>query len=207
MRVADAPAAARMFMNAPMSAAQLSQLSGSGTSWIVGGASDENLADAAVVHGDMAEAPQGARDVAERLGAALGDAILPASESDTTGYAVVIAGSGASGLPDKAGLLAALGLKRQVDHVTLFDEATVTAKDYAQAERGFCFSDDAGHDGADDDTPDRRRIRAATAIMASDLRDHFELNFSDEIVVAPVLYGGRARDGNVVAVLSMRVWT
>ena len=43
--------------------------------------------------------------------------------------------------------------------------------------------------------------------MASDLSDHFQLNFSDTVVVAPVLYGGRASDGNVVAVLSMRVWT
>ena len=50
-------------------------------------------------------------------------------------------------------------------------------------------------------------MKATTAIMASDLTNHFELNFSDEIVVAPVLYGGRASDGNVVAVLSMRVWT
>jgi len=43
--------------------------------------------------------------------------------------------------------------------------------------------------------------------MAAELSDHFELNFSDNIFVAPVLYGGQASDGNIFAVLSMQVWT
>ena len=108
-------------------------------------------------------------------------------------------------MPDKAGLIAALGLKRQVDHVTIVDEASVAAKNYTHG-ASFCYMND---DNAEDDgdTLDRRCIKAATAIMAADLQYHFELNFSEEIAVAPVLYGGRAADGNVVAVLSMRVWT
>ena len=196
----------QMFMRNPVSAAELSQLSGSGTSWMVGGSSDENLAEAAVIHSDIAAAPQVARLVAERIGAALGDAKLPASESDTTGRVVVIAGVGDTGMPDKAGLMAALGLKRQVDHVVLLDKCTLAPKDYLMAERGFCYTNEHGQQD-NDDTYDRRCIKAATAIMGTYLRDHFELNFSDKIVVAPVLYGGRASDGNVVAVLSMRVWT
>ena len=53
----------------------------------------------------------------------------------------------------------------------------------------------------------RQRIKDITAIMANELTDQFELNFTDTIVVAPVLYGGCAIDGNIVAILSMRVWT
>ncbi|EOD20151.1 hypothetical protein EMIHUDRAFT_242382 [Emiliania huxleyi CCMP1516] len=163
-------------MLGPMSAAALSEISGSGSSWMLGGASDENIADASVTHSDLAAAPDAARGVAERMSEALDGATLPASESDTVGRVVVVTGAGSAGQPDKEGLLAALGLKRAVDDKVLLDEARLVAKDYS-------------------------------TIMASDLSDHFELNFSDALVVAPVLYGGRASDGNVVAVLSMRVWT
>jgi hypothetical protein len=193
----------QMFMRDPVSAAELSQLSGGGTSWIIGGSSFENLAEAAVSHVDIAAAPEVARLIAERINTALGDAILPASESDTTGRAVVIVGAGSSGMPDAAALLQALGLKHEVDGVILLEQATVTAKDYLQAEQGFCYPDQ-------DDQPDdehRGCVKAATLIMGTSLCDHFELNFSEEIVCAPVLYGGRASDGNLVAVLSMRVWT
>jgi hypothetical protein len=204
MRIGSA-ACIRLFMHAPTSAAELSRISGNGTSWVIGGSSDENLALDSVTHGDLAAAPPAARHVAERLGAALGDAILPASESDTTGRAVVIVGTGDSGLPEKADLLEALGLKEHVDHVMLSDEATLVLKNYMQAEMGFCFSNEEQLEGSSDF--DHRRIQAATSIMAAELCDHFELNFSEEVVCAPVLYGGRASDGNVVAVLSMRVWT
>ena len=62
-------------------------------------------------------------------------------------------------------------------------------------------------DDDDEEDENKTRVKATTTIMQAELSSHFELNFSDEIVVAPVLYGGRAGDGNVVAVLSMRVWT
>jgi hypothetical protein len=193
----------RLFMHDPTSAADLSEASGL---WIIGGESDENLADASVTHCDMAAAPPAARRTAEHMHNALGNATLPASESDTTGHVVVIVGVGDKGLPNKAGLLAALGLKTQVDGVALLDEAILTPKNYLQhAACGFCYSEEDEDD--DDEDEDRRRVRATTAIMVAELRDHFELNFSEDIVAAPVLYGGRASDGNVVAVLSMRVWT
>jgi hypothetical protein len=38
------------------------------------------------------------------------------------------------------------------------------------------------------DSP-RAKVKATTALMAANLTDHFELNFSEDIVVAPVLYG------------------
>ena len=205
---AEAPAStvAQLYMLGPMSAAALSEISGSGSSWMLGGASDENIADASVTHSDLAAAPAAARGVAERMSEALDGATLPASESDTVGRVVVVTGAGSAGQPDKEGLLAALGLKRAVDDKVLLDEARLVAKDYSSASAGFCFVEEDEEEGVEEDE-DRRRVKATTAIMASDLSDHFELNFSDALVVAPVLYGGRASDGNVVAVLSMRVWT
>jgi hypothetical protein len=194
-----------MFMRCPLSAAELSQVSGSGTPWIVGGFSQENLADDAVIHSDMAAAPSVARDVAERMCSTLRDSILPAGDSDTTGRVVVIVGAGVSGVPDVSSLLTALGLKRQVEHIVLADVAMLATRDYHSQVAGFCFPNGTLQGGAGSD--DARQIQATTALMAASLTDHFELNFSDEIVVAPVLYGGRASDGNVVAVLSMRVWS
>jgi hypothetical protein len=74
-----------MFMSSPVSAAELSDVSGNGTPWMLGGSSDENIAEGNVMHGDIAAASQTARAVAERIAAALGHATLPAGESDTTG--------------------------------------------------------------------------------------------------------------------------
>lgn len=194
-----------------MSAATLSEWSGgSGTSWIVGGSGQENLASASVMHRPLDAAPDVAREVAERLGRALDAAILPASESDTTGRAVVITGTGEGGLATPEMCIAALGLKTgEIDGIVLLDEATVSVRDWSSesGRRGFCFLDEEEDDDDDGDNEDRAKVRAATAIMASELTDHFELNFSESIVAAPVLYGGRAVDGNLVAVLSMRVWT
>jgi hypothetical protein len=154
---------------------------------------------------------------------------LPASESDTIGYVVVIAGVEYTKnnnndhdniiLPNKADLLKALGIKDTVDGITLLNEATLIAKDYAQyMTHGFCYSptDYNEYDNDDDDNNNsnsnsniinRQRIKDITAIMANELTDQFEFNFTDTIVVAPVLYGGCAVDGNIVAILSMRVWT
>lgn len=78
-------ASCQMFMSSPVSAAELSDVSGNGTPWMLGGSSDENIAEGNVMHGDIAAAPQTARVVAERIAAALGNATLPAGDSDTTG--------------------------------------------------------------------------------------------------------------------------
>jgi len=47
-------ASIRLFMCQPTAAAILSTVSGNGTSWIIGGSSDENLALDSVTHYDMA---------------------------------------------------------------------------------------------------------------------------------------------------------
>ena len=186
-----------------------------GPSWMIGRESNENIASAAVIHHDIIHAPEQSRQIAQCIHERLLGVTLPASESDTIGHVVVIEGVEYDNehdhflLPSKADLLTALGLKDEVDGIILLNEATLTARDYAQyVAHGFCYSadDEYEHDD-DDDISNRQRIKDITAIMVNELTDHFELNFCDTLVVAPVLYGGQASDGNIVAVLSMRVWT
>ncbi len=43
--------------------------------------------------------------------------------------------------------------------------------------------------------------------MGESLEKHFEFNFTETLVTAPVIYGGYAKDKSIVGILSMRVWT
>ena len=56
-------------------------------------------------------------------------------------------------------------------------------------------------DDDDDDDEHKIKIRKTTMIMANELTDHFKLKFSLPIRVGPTLYGGKASDGNIVALL------
>jgi len=56
-------------------------------------------------------------------------------------------------------------------------------------------------DDDDDDDEHNIKIRKTTMIMANELTDHFKLKFSLPIRVGPTLYGGKASDGNIVALL------
>ena len=223
-----------LYMYNPTNAAHLSEMSSGGSGgWIIGRESDENIANSAVIHCDIAQLLPGihSREIAQSIHELLPGVTLPASESDTTGYVVIIAGVKYTNnnnndhdnniiLPNKADLLKALGIKDKVDGITLLNETTLIAKDYSQyVTHGFCYSptDYNEYDNDDDDDNNnnsnsnsninRQRIKDITAIMANELTDQFEFNFTDTIVVAPVLYGGCAVDGNIVAILSMRVWT
>lgn len=96
----------QLYMHQPTTAAALSELPGSGTSWI-GGAGETKLARVDVQHQPMGAAPAAAQALAERMHASLAGAWLPASESDTMGRVVVITGCG-TGLSDnkaKQGML------------------------------------------------------------------------------------------------------
>jgi len=132
---------------------------------------------------------------------------LPASESDTQGHVVVITGAGGGSTPAVVVLLDALGLKMEApDGLVLLDEDVVKMNDYLQTASDLFFQDD-DNDDENNDNDGQPKIQATTAIMAAELSNYFELNFSDNIIVAPVFYGGRASNGNIVAVLSMQVWT
>jgi len=61
-------------------------------------------------------------------------------------------------------------------------------------------------DEEEEEDGDRAKVKATTRIMADELTDHFEINFTEDIAVAPKLYGGY-KNGSIVGVLSFRVWT
>ena len=128
---------------------------------------------------------------------------LPASKSDTQGWVVVITSAGGGGTPTAVVLLDAIRLKMEVDNgMILLDENVVKVNGYLQTASDLFFQDDDDDDENDDDDG-RTKIHVTTTIMAAELSNHFKLKFNDNVVVAPVLYGGQASDGNVVTVISM----
>ena len=181
---------------------------------MIGGSSSENLCIEGHNHRSLDEAPPGpALDIARKIEAALDGAILPASESDTLGRVVLIECNGSSfdeNLPSKRTLLDALGIKRTVsDRIILHEEATLETVDLESKDVWLGFEDDqiTQEEQSEKDDSHVAKAKRVTDIMAADLTGHFEFNFSENTVCAPVLYGGRASGGNIVCVLSMRVWT
>lgn len=158
-------------------------------------------------HRPMSAAPPAVQAVATQIQTALAGATLPAGESDTKGVVVAIPMSQAA--DTKAACLAALGVKEAVAGRQIWADATITARDWAASfgdAVGCCFASDA-FEADDEPDADRRKVLDATLVMATELTDHFELNFSDDVVCAPVLYGGRLNGGSIIGVLGMRVWT
>ena len=215
---------------APYDACELALDSGGGLGWFVGGEGANNMCaqppgDPPVVHLPLAECPAGdGKNLAEQLSALVDRVTLPASESDTTGRVVVIhpAADGIDidgtsvHLPNGPAVLETeqgrtiiarvcmaglgIGLWRRGDmDFDIEDAVFVRARDWQELPVFYADPDDP----VDDVT---ENLQLATKLLST-LRDGFELNFSDQIVTAPVLYGGRAHDGSIVAVLSMRVWT
>lgn len=199
------------------------QISKACGTWIVGGASFEDLAQdsvwyEALENGEVtytAETPNIGEEVFEfalKLAEELGHANLPASEADTIGRIVVFADNGISGLPSVETCVDALGLHPHVDGMNLVFESTMTPRNWhAKLTYGFCFQDEEDFEMASiyKGGGNGQRILATTELMADGLTDHFEYNMSESIVCAPVLYGGRHKNNRnaIVAVLSMRVWT
>ena len=90
--------------------------------------------------------------------------------------------------------------------MNIWDEAEVTTKNWEELSSvGFCYDVDCCEEEFEGD--DHSKIVQATNILNNNLTNHFELNFSEEIVCAPVVYGGVCEDGWIVGILSMRVWT
>ena len=100
-------------------------------------------------------------------------------------------------------------MKRTVsDRINLHDEATLETVNLENRDVWLGFEDDQiTQEQPEEDDSDVVKAKRVTDIMVADLTGHFELNFSENIVCAPVLYGGMASGGNIVCVLSMRVWT
>merc|ERR1711937_690655 len=69
---------------------------------------------------------------------------------------------------------------------------------------GFNYDPD---DAADQGIVAEAHIANCTKILSESLVDGFEFTLSEDIVNAPYFYGRYADDGNIVGILSSRVWT
>ena len=136
--------------------------------------------------------------VAAELAATLDKACLPASESDTTGYVVLVTlpdepiGSGTSEagrelMSAEASVAACL----KAMAVLPAPAAAVTAQssDWS-AVRAFCYDDECCDELEEGGDADAAKVIATTKLLGERLLGGFELNFSEACVCAPVLYGG-----------------
>lgn len=193
-----------LHLHEALSAMDLSEEMGA---WFAG--DDEKICKEGVQHKTFRSAPASAGKVAAKLHKALDDATLPAGESDTVGKVIIISHAGDD---PKEACFNALALLEEVDSehetVNLKEAATIKEDiDFGQCEK-FCFHDEEEDDEEEDENDDAEKIKKATKVMADELTDHFEFNFTDEIVTAPVVYGGWVEACNcIVGVLSSRVWT
>merc|ERR1712127_160507 len=70
-----------------------------------------------------------------------------------------------------------------------------------------CGFNNSLEDDEDHEDEESNPILALTKIMSEKLEKHFTFGFTDDVVRAPMVYGGYASDGNIVGVLTSRVWT
>ncbi|CAE8623747.1 unnamed protein product [Polarella glacialis] len=186
----------------PCSARELSERRGCGHMWLVGGAGEVHIVADHVQHSGMDSAPQAGKEVATAMATVAPDLeniIVLHSESEESGEILVISSPGQD--PKQACISALALLDRDPEmgesSPNIHEHATLVSKDWNEhLERGFSCMDEA--EGS---------LLAITKIMADSLEQHFEFSFDDEVVTAPVIYGGYASDGSIVGVLSARVWT
>mmetsp|Transcript_92170 Transcript_92170/g.127958 ORF Transcript_92170/g.127958 Transcript_92170/m.127958 type:complete len:193 (-) Transcript_92170:192-770(-) len=186
-------------------ACTFSELAARRDPWMTGGGDEESLVDEKEgdeKHADMADAPAVAKSVALAMKEAapeLGEfQIVGSSETSAGGEVVVI---GQPGSDTKEACLKALGIRSGVWSSATLEPLDVQGK----LKTGFNAGDE--DDEGPGDAAEKKQILAVTEIMSLKLRKNFEFNFKEEIVSAPVIYGGYASDGSIVGVLSSRVWT
>lgn len=175
-------------------------------------------------HADIADAPAAAKEVADAMKEAAPGLseiqVCGSSESGDGGEIIVIAHPG----PDpKKACLKALGIRKICDDDSIGENAdeadpemtgvwttaTLDSIDMkGKLTKGFNKDDeDEEEDEEEEEGGDKKQMLALTAVMNEKLQKHFCFNFGDEVVTAPVIYGGYASDDCIVGVLSSRVWT
>ena len=211
-----------LYLSDPCSCTQLAERR---DGWMCG--DDECLVDEEEdgKHANMADAPTAAREVADAMNNAAPDLrdipICLSSESSDGGEIIVIGNPG----PDpKKACLKALGIRKMCEDETIGEKtdsdpeligvwATAfveTLNTTGKLKNGFNDDDPEEEEEKEEDLEEagnQKQIVALTEIMNEKLQKHFLFNFTDEIVTAPVIYGGYASDGSIVGVLSSRVWT
>jgi len=168
--------------------------------WVVGGYSDANLCCEGVQHQPMGKAPIVARKIATSIASECDDldtaSVCGGDSSNMGGEIIVISNPGSD--PKKA-CLQALAIE---DKVSGMEEENMKSI-HAQATLKEASQRKYQHEH----TCVGHMVKFALEDEEHGLQRIFEFNFSENIVCAPVVYGGYAPDGSIVGVLSSRVWT
>lgn len=150
-----------------------------------------------ISHFSLNKAPTIAKDIAERMSQALGDAILPAGETDVQGIVIVIVPkSGITSTSEndndmimKSIIFDALGFKHVIENdenagkvVNLMTLTTIEQKNYSDIGiPGFCYNqDESSEDDIEND--DFCLIQETTMLMGEELTNHFEFSFNDSVI-------------------------
>mmetsp|Transcript_6554 Transcript_6554/g.11385 ORF Transcript_6554/g.11385 Transcript_6554/m.11385 type:complete len:418 (+) Transcript_6554:65-1318(+) len=145
-----------------------------------------------------------AKAVAKKLAGHLDGAFIPAGESDCSPLSFVVVNP----LESKEDtMFKVLGLmETDEDGLQVRDAMSLEEVCWDEFEAGFCM------DEQDEEEEDMyaegvfEKVQAATVVLAEETEDHFRINFSDDVVCAPVVWAGMV-EGSIVGVLGMRVWT
>lgn len=180
--------------------------------WDVDG---EDMCSTEVIHGTISEAPSVARELAQSLHSLMPDLedvqMMMSSESSDGGEIIVISNPG----PDpKAACLKALGIA-EANMEIVSKAANTKDRDWSEYTKlGLNLEPDEWEDlipeeeyEEEEDMARFQSVVAGTKVMAEKLKDGFLFNLNANIAVGPVIFGGYASDGNIVGVLSSRVWT
>lgn len=168
-----------------------------------GGGGDGHIVEDGVQHHSMESAPEIAKDVAEAMAKAapkLEETLVAGGDSFEEGEIIVVSHPGSD--PKVACLLA----------LAMVETAEEEHSDECPAIHGCATLDEkiwneyltcGFNDNSDD--PDAGLL-AITSIMSKKLERHFQFSFTEDVGVAPIIYGGYTSDGSIVGVLSARAW-
>lgn len=157
----------------------------------------------------MDTAPTAAQEVANEMHNAapgLENIYIDGGDSDETGEVIVIANAGDD---PKLACFKALGFLASVpdeddEGDDLWQFTTLDECNWNDCfNRGFTLEEE----DEDDVDEDVSALLAMHKILAERLSGHFTFNFTENVVVAPTIYGGYSMDGSIVGVLSARTWT
>lgn len=189
----------RVHLFEPCSARELSERRGCSRFWQKCGS---HIVADGVEHCGMDTAPTAAQEVANDMHNAAPDlkyTRVNGGDSDENGEIIVIANAGDD---PKLACFKALGFITCTEDYDLWKLATLDKISWSEhLNCGFNSEEDS------EDEEEQDGLLAITRIMAERLSDHFMFNFTEGVVIAPVIYGGYTSDGSIVGVLSARVWT
>mmetsp|Transcript_34123 Transcript_34123/g.77862 ORF Transcript_34123/g.77862 Transcript_34123/m.77862 type:complete len:421 (-) Transcript_34123:115-1377(-) len=156
---------------------------------------------------DLNKAKAGkAKTVAMKLAKHLKGTCIPAGESDCSPLSFIVFNP-LGNVEDT--MFRVLGMKETDDDVNLRAAMSLDEVCWDEYDSGFCGEiDDEEDEDAEDMYPegDLEKIKEATSVLADETEEHFKINFAEDLVCAPIVWGGFV-DGHIVGVLGMRVWT